>query len=369
MTGAYIALGPPLSKALDLCALAQRKAPPREWDIDQWAPKGQATLVAGLGGVGKSLLEQQVATAQSIERDYIGRMRPGQRVMVWNCEDTADELWRRQETISEYFGIALDAPADRLHLVSRFGRDNTLMAPLLRTGTLAKTNIFDELSEQIQDERIDSLWLDNVGHVYGGDESNRGQVTTFINMIIGMAARPLTLMLVSHTARAQGSEYAGSAAWENACRARWYFGTKLPDQKDEGELPDPHVRFLARRKSNYSANDHVRMTYRGGVFVPDQVPDRIGGLVAGMDDRKAEEIIVAGYRSLCNMGIKPTDAKNSPDYLPKQVHAKGLGCGYSVSELARAVNRLMAGGVFERGVIGTYANRSPKEGLLLKELI
>jgi hypothetical protein len=238
---------------------------------------------------------------------------------------------------------------------------------LLRTGVLAKTNIFEELSQQIHDEEIDSLWLDNVGHVYGGDENNRGQVTTFINTVIGIVGRPLTLMLIAHTARAQGSEYAGSAAWENACRARWYFGTKLPDQKDDGELPDPHTRFLARRKSNYSAQDHVRMTLRGGVLVPDQVPDRVGGLVAQMDERKAEEIVVAAYRSLRNMGIKPTDAKNSPDYLPKQVRAKGLACGYSITELSRAMNRLMTSGLLTRGVVGAYANRNPKEGLLLKE--
>lgn len=107
------------------------------------------------------------------------------------------------------------------------------------------------------------------------------------------------------------------------------------------------------------------MSLRGGVLVPDQVVDRIGGLVAQADEAKAEEILLAGFRSLCGMGIKPTDGKNSPDYLPRQVHAKGLGCGYSASELGRALNRLMGRGLFVRGVVGSYANRSPKEGLVL----
>ena len=328
-----------------------------------------ATLVAGLGGAGKSLLEQQTATAQAIEREFIGRMRPGQRVLVWNCEDPADELWRRQETISEHFGIALDAPAGRLHLVSRFGRDNTLMATLPRTGVLAATNIFEELREQINDEQIDSVWLDNVRHVYGGDENNPGQVTTFINAVLGIAPdRPISLQLVAHTARAQGSEYAGSAAWENACRARWYFGMKLPDQKDdEGEAPDPNVRYLARRKSNYSAQDHLRMTLRDGALVPDHVLGHVDGLVSVMTERKAEEIVLAGFKSLKGMGINPTDGKTSPDFLPRQAVSKGLGCGYGVQELARALNRLMGRGVFSRGVVDTYANRTPRRGLVLNE--
>lgn len=359
----------PMGRPLDLRALAGRKAPPREWLIDQWMPRNGPILLAGAGGVGKSLLMQQVATGQALQRSFIGEAPHAARVMVWGCEDDADELWRRQEAISEYFGAALDGPAERLVLVSRFGCENTLMAPLLRTGQLAKTNIFEGLREQVNDLGIDALWLDNVAHLYAGNPDDRNQVTTFINALMGLVSgRPLAVAIVTHTARQQGSEFAGSAAWENACRARWYFGTKLPDQKDAGEDEgsDPHMRFLARRKSNYSAQDHLRMTMRGGVLVPDQLPDRVGGLVAHMDERKAEEVLVAGFKSLRAMGLVPSHAKNSPDYLPREVAAKGLGCGYSGADLGRALNRLMGKGVFAVGVAGQYANRNPKQGLVLQ---
>lgn len=353
---------------LDLHALAGRKAPPREWLIDQWMPRNGPILLAGAGGTGKSLLMQQTATAQALQRAFIGEAPHPARVLVWSCEDDADELWRRQEAISAHFGTQLDTPGDRLQIVSRFGHENTVMAPLLRTGVLARTNVFEELRQQVNDLGVDALWLDNVAHLYAGNPDDRNQVTTFINALMGLVSdRPLAVAIVTHTARQQGSEFAGSAAWENACRARWYFGAKLPDQKDgDDEAPDPNVRYLARRKSNYSAQDHVRMSLQGGVLVPDQLPDRVSGLVAHMDERKAEEVLIAGFKSLRTMGLIPSHAKNSPDYLPREVAAKGLGCGYGASELARALNRLMGRGTFTVGVAGHYANRNPKQGLVLQ---
>lgn len=351
---------------LDLQRLAARKAPPRQWTIEQWKPRNAPILVAGAGGSGKSLLVQQTATAESLQRDFLGCMSRQARVLVWNCEDDDDELWRRQEAISEHFGVELDAPSS-LYVVSRFKRENVLMGPV--RGTLATTAVFRELREQVNDLQVDSLWLDNVAHVFAGDHDDRGEVTMFVNTVCGLVLdRPLDVGFVAHTSRQQGSEFSGSAAWENACRARWFFGAKLPEQKDAGdEASDPNVRFLARRKSNYSAQDHMRMTYRGGAFAPDQPAGRISGLVRALDEKKAEEIVVAGFRSLRAMGIAATDGKTSPDYLPRQAASKGLSAGYGESELARAMNRLMARGVFVRGVIGRYSNRGEKMGLVVVE--
>jgi hypothetical protein len=81
---------------------------------------------------------------------------------------------------------------------------------------------------------------------------------------------------------------------------------------------------------------------RNGLLVPDAPPGHVGGLVVQLDERKAEEIVVAGFHSLCGMGLVPSDSKNSPDYLPRQVIEKGLGCGYGKGDIAKALNRLMA---------------------------
>lgn len=351
---------------LDLRELVDREPPPREWFIRDWLGPGPL-LLAAAGGVGKSLLVQQMGTNLALGRDFVGAVEGHpRRSLAWACEDDADELWRRQAAISERLGIAIDEPADNLVLQSRRGVDNVLMAP--SAGTLARTRVFEELRQQVNDLKVDVLWLDNVAHLFGGDEMNRGQVTAFINAIAGLVVgRPFAPILLAHTARAAGSEFAGSAAWENAVRMRWFMGNKLPDQKPgEDDESSADVRFLAKRKANYSTRDYVRFTMSDGVLVPDAEPDRIGGLVAKLDERKAEEALIAAFKGLRAMGIASTDGKNSPDFLPKQAVLKGLGAPFSTQELTKAMNRLMGRGVFVRGVVGTYSNRNPKQGLVLQ---
>ena len=110
----------------------------------------------------------------------------------------------------------------------------------------------------------------------------------------------------------------------------------------------------------------AKKTMRDGVLAPDQAPDSMGGLLSQIDEKRAEELVMSGFKALQGMGIAATDGKTSPDFLPRQIAAKSLGAGFSVSELTRAMNRLMGGGKFVRGVVGQYANRSPKYGLVLQ---
>ena len=353
-------------RTLDFRRLAQQKAPEQSWFRDGWLHSG-TTLLAGAGGEGKSTLVQHEPTCGALGRPYFAPESPPYRSLVWNCEDDHDDMWRRQERICEHERIGMSELGGLLHLVSRYGCENALMAEVQRT--LVSTSLFEELRQQVNDLAIDVLWLDNVAHMFLGSHDDRTQVTQFINLLNGLVrGRPFGVVLVAHVSRTLGSEFSGSVAWENAARMRWYLGSKLPDaQRDDGDdAPSAETRFLAKRKSNYSARDVVRMTMRNGLLVPDAPPGHVGGLVMQLDERKAEEIVVAGFHSLRGMGLVPSDSKNSPDYLPRQVIDKGLGCGYGKGELAKALNRLMAASVFSRGIAGQYSNRNPKQGLVLQ---
>jgi len=354
------------ARALDFRRLALQKAPEQSWFRNGWLHSG-TTLLAGAGGEGKSTLVQHEPTCGALGRPYFAAECEPYRSLVWNCEDEHDDMWRRQERICEHERIGMPELDGKLHLVSRYGCENALMAEVQRT--LVSTSLFEELRQQVNDLMIDVLWLDNVAHMFLGSHDDRTQVTQFINLLNGLVrGRSFGVVLVAHVSRALGSEFSGSVAWENAARMRWYFGSKLPDtQRDDAdEAPSLETRFIAKRKSNYSARDVVRMTMRNGLLVPDAPPGHVGGLVVQLDERKAEEIVVAGFRSLRGMGLVPTDSKNSPEYLPRQMIDKGLGCGYGKGELAKAMNRLMTAGAFSRGVAGNYGNRSPKQGLVLQ---
>jgi hypothetical protein len=357
------------ARTLDLRQLVQQKAPDQRWFRPHWLRAG-ATLLAGKGGEGKSSLVIHEAACGALGRSYITPEAEPYTSLVLNCEDDHDDCWRSVQRVCDHEGIDMGELAGRLHLVSRYGCDNALMAETQRS--LVSTALLDELREQVNDLRIDVLWLDNVAHLFLGNHDDRTQVTQFINLLNGLVrGRPFGVVLVAHVSRAQGSEFSGSVAWENAARMRWYLGSKLPDQvagDDEPTSSDASVRYLAKRKSNYSARDYVRMTMHNGLLVPDQVAQtHVGAQVSAMDEKRAEEICLAGFSSLYAMGIRTTDGKTSPDYLPSQMVSKGLAAGYGKSEIGKAMHRLMARHVFVRAPIGRHANRTVKFGLVLQE--
>lgn len=348
--------------------LAPQRAPPRHWFRAGWLGAG-VTLFPGKGGEGKSTLAQHEATCGSLGRAYFAGESAPYRSLLWNCEDEHDDVWRRQEQICEYEQIEMGSLVDRLFLVSRYGCDNALM--LESHGALAPTRLLEELRQQLNDLAIDVLWLDNAAHLLVGNHDDRTHATQFINTLNGLVVgRPFGVVLLAHVSRAQGSEYTGTAAWENSARMRWYLGPKLPDQAfDVAEDTAPtDARYLCKRKSNYSARDYAKFSMRQGLMVPERVEgERMAGLMSAAEEQRAEQLCVAGFKTLADMGIKATDGKTSPDYLPSQMASKGLAHGFSKADLGRAMNRLMGRGTFVRGVVGKHANYTPKYGLKLTE--
>ncbi len=73
--------------------------PEREWIVQDWLPVGHVTLLYGDGGVGKTLLAQQLMTSCATGSPWCGLAVQKCRVFGMFCEDDADELHRRQAAI------------------------------------------------------------------------------------------------------------------------------------------------------------------------------------------------------------------------------------------------------------------------------
>ncbi len=298
--------------------------PPRSWWIQDWLGPSP-TLTSGGGGVGKTKLWQAIGSSLATGKPYLdAAMVQPLRVLMWLCEDHQDEVWRTQTAINSYLDVTMNDLEGRLFVIPRLGLDNT---------------------------------LSNDPH----------QVTVFVNGIAGLVSdRPFAPVMLGHVARSKNSEFAGSAAWENAVRMRWYVGRTLPDQKpttDDEEAPDPDVVYLARRKANYSNKDWRRLRFKNGLLVPDQ-PEGIRFDAAFRADT-ADAVVIAAFEKLLAAGLQPSDKPQAADYLPKQIIAKGYHQGHDRKELTKAMNRLMGAGRMRREVIGKYANRDPKHGLVL----
>jgi hypothetical protein len=365
-TGAKIQQEPrePPKQPINWLAFEGKEPPPRVWWQQDWLSPAP-TLVAGSGGVGKTTIVLTTMTAGVTCKPFLADSARDLRVLVWCCEETEDDLWRLQHSINRYLDVRMMDLQGRLHVVSRVGLDNELMG--LAFGALTFTPVFEDLREQVNDLHIDICVLDNVAQVFGGNENDRHHVTRFVNGAAGLVTgRPFCPMFLGHTARAQGSEFSGSAAWENACRMRWYVGHSLPDQKPEEDEPGAsEVVYVAKRKTNHTAKDWRRFKYQDGLFVPESTPEPGVRLDQGYRDETADEVVLAGMAKLKDMGITVTDGKTSPDFLPTQIIAKRLASNHTKKELAAAMNRLMTAGRLRRGQIGTYPNRSPRMGLVL----
>jgi RecA-family ATPase len=349
-------------KPIDWLGWEGRTPSPRIWWIQDWLGPSP-TLLSGAGGSGKSTIKQTISTSLAIGREYLAATTQPLRVLMWACEDDENEIVRRQDAICAHFGIERADLQGKLYIEPRQGFQNTLFD--IAYGTATFTSEYHFLKQQVNDLNIDVVVLDNIGQVYGGNENDRHQVTVFVNGLHGMVrGRPFAPVLLGHVARTQGSEFAGSAAWENAVRMRWYLGHTLPDQKpDDDDGHDRDVVYLARRKANYTDKDWRRFRFRDGLFVPDEAQVRQFG--NGYREEAATEAVLSAFTKLLATGIKPTDSKNATDYLPKQIVAKGFGQGHNRRELESAMHRLMAQGRLSRQEIGKYGNRTPKYGLVI----
>lgn len=359
----------PARTPLDWAALQARTPPERAWAIDYWLGMGHVTLLAGGAGVGKTNVAQALGSCLTLRREYLDFPPSHRRVLMWACEDSEEELWRRQVAIAKWLGAPLTDFAGKFIALSYDGQLVELAA-LLEQRRLSATPMLSELRQQIGDYKADVVLLDNVARLYGGNENDRHQVTSFIAMLTGAAAPTgAAVLLLGHPGKAAGSEYSGSTAWEAAVRARWYLGRTLPGakgQEEEGDArADDGVRYLARRKSNYGPRDWRRLHYREGVMVAEAAPEAAQRATLG--DGYKRDVVATALRKLAEMKQCAVAASNSPDYLPRLAEQYQLLDRLSEKEFATTMRAMRKDGTIVTAPVGQYSNRTTRDGLAMKE--
>jgi RecA-family ATPase len=318
--------------------------PLREWLVPHWIPVGVVTGLYGDGGVGKSLIAQQLQTGCALALPWLGLPVEQCASLGVYCEDSQDELHRRQADINLSYGREYDALTD-VNWMPRLGEDNLLMT-FGRNGVGELTPFHRNLTEAALDLSAKLVIVDTAADVFGGNENDRGQVRQFVSRALGSIAIAINgaVLLCAHPSRtglSSGEGDGGSTGWSNSLRSRLFL--RAPDALD-GEAPDPNARILQRRKANYAARqDELRLRWNEGCIEPEA---RAASSSGSFGRRAVEDVFLDLLDAFERENQRISESKNAGNYAPASFAKRPERDGYRKPDFERAMQTL-----FSRGAI------------------
>lgn len=267
----------------DLGALDGPPPPPREWIVPDFMPAREITLFTGPGGSGKSLAAQQLASCLASGLPFLGKHVSPRKVLYLTAEDDENELHRRQRNIMERIGHV--PVCGKLFLSSVRGMASNELVTFDHHGEMAHSETFTLLHDTLAMTKAEVLVLDNVAHLFAGNENDRGQVTRFVNALYGLVKQfDLSILLIGHPNKS-GDAYSGSTAWLNAVRSQ--IELARPDDAEH----DPDARVLRLGKANYArAGAEIRFRWHDHAFaLDDELPRNVMDEIREVGRMNAED--------------------------------------------------------------------------------
>lgn len=322
---------------LDLCALSKLDPLPKQFILPGIAPRGEVTLLTGAGAIGKSLLAQQLATCIATGRKTLGFTPTRAPAIYITAEDDADQLHFRQQKICKALGCTMEALSGWLFLASRRGLQNSLCTTDYN-GQIRGAPLLSRLAEQTKRLRADILFLDNVAHLFPGDENNRGEVTNFVNLLNKLAGDTQTAVVLLGHPNKSGADYSGSTAWINAVRSQITM-----ERPSDAEL-DADLRSLRASKANYGpSGELLRFRWHDWSFIRDEdlPPDTQVELAHAIAISGENEAFLTCLRARAQEGeARQVGPSPGPTYAPTQFEGMPEAKGYERTALKRAMERL-----------------------------
>jgi RecA-family ATPase len=355
----------------DLALLDGAPPAPREWILPGFIPAGEITLFTGPGGAGKSLFAQQLVACLAAGSPFLGLPTVATRAIYVTAEDDTNELHRRQLNIERAIG-QLSRRRDNLFLASLRGRDGNELVTFDRNGEMEHGRTFTLLRDTIAETGATVLVLDNLAHLFAGNENDRGQVTRFVNALYSLPKRvvqdcgvdcdSLTILLVGHPNKS-GDSYSGSTAWLNAVRSQ----IDISRVTDEiGNVLDADARVLRLGKANYARHGQVHhfRWHDFAFYRDDDLPAdtrREYDELALADGESAAFLRCLAAATARRKAVSDTSGTN---YYASVFAKMPEGRGYGKAAFERALQRLLAMGEIELDAkLWQRENRAWKYGI------
>lgn len=323
-----------------------RTPPPYDWIVDGCFLRSTVAILSGDGGLGKSLLMQQLCTAAAIGRPWLGLATKPCRTFAFFCEDDKDELHRRQEAINRHYGIG-HADLSGVQYISRVGMENVLMEFDRRTDHPRPTPLFGQLRHAVKEFGAQIVVLDTLADTFAGNEIIRNQVRRFCTALRRLAVEIQgVVIMTSHPSNAglnSGSGISGSTAWNNSVRSRLYLTSV---RNKDGEEDNTNERYLKTMKNNQGPyGGKMKLLWADGVFVP-EAPHEIGpgNSVDAIDLRVS---VLKAIAQLCRSGTRMSPDKFARTYVVGAVKNHPMGRRFTRGQIESAKDALLADGKLE----------------------
>ncbi|WP_293875880.1 AAA family ATPase [Sphingomonas sp. UBA978] len=342
----------------DLTMWANLRATPKAFALAGLIPSREVTLLTGAGGANKSTFGQQLATCAAAGVPMLAIDVHSGPALYITAEDDDDRLHWMQEHICKALRVPMAGLAGKLHLTSLRGRLGNELALFDSEGRIRAAPSFGALRATIEATRAGLVVLDNVAHLFAGNENDRGQVTAFVNLLYSLCVDlGTTVVLIGHPNKS-GDSYSGSTAWLNAVRSQ------IVLEKPEGAA-DPDVREIKLGKANYARmGDSLSFRWHDFALIrDDELPaDRraeLSAVIATSGDNAAF-LACLDARTKDGMVVSPNV---SPNYAPAQFEAMPLAKGIGKVRLRKAMERLL-----EIGEIEVFDHEKKGKGVSIKAL-
>lgn len=356
----------PLS-LIDPAGWAGLGVPERSWKVKDYIPDRQATLLTGKGAAGKSLVSQQQATCIALGLPFLGVETVQTNALYITCEDDADELHRRQVAICANLGVDIQELSGKLFLLSLQGEMGNELATFDHDGRMHVSARYRQIETACGENGIGFAVLDNTAHLFTGNENDRHQVASFINLCNRLAITiDGAVVIVGHPNKA-GDSYSGSTAWENQVRSRLFMEIPVDD---DGNAPDPDARVMRREKSNYAqrGGELNFMWFKGSFVLPSAVPEDQKIDTAAIAKASRENDIFLTCLSKATEQKRAVSHQNGINYAPRIFAHMPQGKGVKEADLRAAMERLLSLGTIKlEQFLWRDGQRHKKFGIALSE--
>jgi len=307
---------------------------PHAWAVPELIPAHNVTLLSGQGGIGKTLLMQQLSVATVLGKEWIGTLPVCGPVLFITAEDDEDELHFRYDKIAKWpvYNTNFEELAENgLHLLSLAGKESAMAVADAR-GIVRPTELFEQMRRTAREIRPCWIALDTAADIFIVNERDRSQVRQCISLLRGVALEINTAMiLLSHPSLSgisSGTGLSGSTAWNNSVRSRLYLKTEKKKGKDDDDEEDNEpeqgsARILEAMKSNYSAlAKPIRLVWHNGLLVREDALPKLSPIDRASLEQRARDVFLDLLRNYNKQDRVVSYKEDARNFAPKVFAAR-----------------------------------------------